>query len=154
MSIPENVAPLKRLLIGEMQSSGFTSSQIICLILSMPDDQEIACFSSACSPAHCAQHLPVCKRDQAPVLFFAAMTFGMVLCCLHFHEWQALPIPALSVVQVAYVAMIPCMLFCKCAATLAEQPSLQLLGLPLVAMLQVPPCTHCCLGCSSPMRDL
>eukprot|EP00891_Asterochloris_glomerata_P008288 jgi/Astpho2/8288/fgenesh1_pg.00122_%23_53_t len=39
--------------------------------------------------------------------------------------------------KVAYVAMIPCMLFCKCAATLAEQPSLQLLGLPLVAMLQI-----------------
>ena len=39
--------------------------------------------------------------------------------------------------QVAYTAMIPCMLFTKCAATLAANRSLVLIALPLTAVLQV-----------------
>ncbi|KAL3147311.1 hypothetical protein ABBQ32_002796 [Trebouxia sp. C0010 RCD-2024] len=39
--------------------------------------------------------------------------------------------------QVAYTALIPCMLFTKCAATLASNRSLVLIGLPLAAILQV-----------------
>ncbi len=39
--------------------------------------------------------------------------------------------------QVAYTAMIPCMLFTKCAATLASSRSWVLITLPLTAVLQV-----------------
>ena len=46
------------------------------------------------------------------------------------------------VLQVAYTAMIPCMLFTKCAATLASNRSLFLISLPLTAVLQVPPSPH------------
>ena len=48
--------------------------------------------------------------------------------------------------QVAYTAMIPCMLFTKCAATLAANRSLVLIALPLTAVLQVmsPRVLTCC----------
>lgn len=41
-------------------------------------------------------------------------------------------------VQVAFNVFIPCMLFSKVASTLAKQPNLSLLAIPLVAVLQVP----------------
>jgi len=44
--------------------------------------------------------------------------------------------------QVAYTAMIPCMLFTKCAATLASSRSWVLITLPLTAVLQVTPLTQ------------
>ncbi len=67
--------------MGMMHSSGFTSSQIICVALPMPDNQEFAC--SACSYTDLAQHLPVWELDQATLCFYAALTFGLVFCCLH-----------------------------------------------------------------------
>lgn len=39
--------------------------------------------------------------------------------------------------QVAFNLFIPCMLFTKVASTLASQPHVSLLAIPLVAMLQV-----------------
>lgn len=39
--------------------------------------------------------------------------------------------------QVAFNVFIPCMLFSKVASTLATQPDISLLAIPLVAVLQV-----------------
>ena len=54
-------------------------------------------------------------------------------------QWYNAMTQCNDAMQVAYTAMIPCMLFTKCAATLASSRSWVLITLPLTAVLQVTP---------------